>query len=104
MKKRLFLILKLCIYYLIGLISFSIIAYITQTIVSAILFETVINPIQDFNNISNIIRAFYSYYLSTYTVIYLLLVYMVNKYDRYIVDKLNQKLTMVKGDDKDGKR
>lgn len=102
MKKRLFLILKLFIYYLIGLVSFSIIAYITQTVLLAILMETVIDPIQDLYNISNIISAFAPYYLSVYTVLYFLLLYMVHRYDRYTVDLLNQKLVMIKGDDKNG--
>lgn len=102
MKKRLFFSLKLFIYYLIGLLSFSIIAYITQTILLAILFETVIDPIQDLNNISNIISAFAPYYLSAYTVLYFLLLYIVYRYDRYTVDRLNQKLVMIKGDNKNG--
>lgn len=83
---------KLCIYYIIGLISFSIIAYITQTIILAILMENAIYPAQDIYNISNIISAFYKYYLSAYTILYFLILYIVRKYDRYIVNKLNEKL------------
>lgn len=104
MKKRLFFVLKLFVYYLIGILSFSIIAYITQSILLAILFETVIDPIQDLYNISNIISAFAPYYLSSYTVLYFLLLYMVHRYDRHTVDILNQKLVMIKGDDKNGER
>ena len=83
---------KLCIYYIIGLISFSIIAYITQTIILAILMENAIYPAQDIYNISNIISVFYKYYLSAYTILYFLILYIVRKYDRYIVNKLNEKL------------
>ena len=102
MTKRLFLILKLFIYYFIGLLSFSIIAYITQTIILAILFETVIDPTQDLYNISNIISVYAPYYLSIYTIIYFFLLYMVYKYDKYTVDRLNQKLVMIKGENKNG--
>lgn len=104
MKKRLFFIFKLLIYYLVGLVSFSIIAYTTQTVLLAVLMETVIDPIQDFYNIKNILLAFAPYYLSFYTILYVLLLYMIRMYDKHTVNILNQKLVMVKGDDRNGKR
>ena len=96
MKK--WLNLKLCIYYIIGFISFSIIAYITQTIVLAILMKNAIYPAQDIYNISNIILNFYKYYLSAYTILYFLILYVVRKYDKYIVNKLNEKLEKARRD------
>ena len=90
------LIFKRCLYYVIGLISFSIIAFITQRIVTAVLLETNINPTQDLYNVKNYILSFYPYYLPVYTLIYFVILYSVCKYDKYITNKLNEKLENVK--------
>ena len=102
--KKLLVILKWFIYYLIGLVSFSIIAFITQMIIISILFETTINPSQDMHNISVYINAYGPYYLTAFTILYLFILYSVRKYDRYIVNKLNEKLERIKGEEKNGKR
>lgn len=90
MKKKLFF--KYCIYYIAGFISFSIISFITQRIMIAILSRNVIDPIQDLNNILNYLLAYHRYYLVVYTLLYFIIVYSVKKYDKYIVKKLNEKL------------
>lgn len=95
MKKFIF-ILKYFIYYIIGLISFSIIAFITQRITIAILLESLIDPIQDLYNILNYVHAYYPYYLVVYTILYFSILYCVRRYDKYIVKKLNENLKEIK--------
>lgn len=102
--KRFLLILKICIFYIIGFISFSTIAYITQTILISILLDITINPTQDLYNLSNIIKTYFIYYFVAYTILHCLIVFAVSKYDRYIVNKLNEKLEKLKGENKNGKR
>ncbi len=102
--KKILLILKYSIYYVIGFISFSIISYITQSIVISLLQNTPIYVSQDIHNISNIILCYYRYYILTYTVIYFCIIYAVRKYDKYIVDKLNEKLKEIKEKEYDRKR
>lgn len=89
-------ILKYCIYYIIGLFSFSTIAFITQRIVISVLLKTLINPIQDLYNIQHYISAYFPYYIITYTLLHFSILYFVRKYDKYIVNKLNKKLEEVK--------
>lgn len=98
------LIFKLCLYYIIGLISFSIIAYSIHRILIAILFQTTINPLQEIYNIPNILSYYSIWYLSTYTILYFLLLYLTRKYDKYTVKKLNEKLVKTKGGNQYGKR
>lgn len=110
--EKIICILRRCVFYVIGLISFSTIAFITQRIVTAILLKTAIYPAQDLHNILNYILAFCSYYLGTYTLIYFVILYAIRKYDKYIVKKLNIELEQVKkiqienknGGDGDAKR
>lgn len=90
------LIFKRCLYYIIGFSSFSIIAFITQRIVIAVLMETNINPIQDLYNMKNYILAYGAFYLAVYTIIYFIILYSTSKYDKYITNKLNKKLQEVK--------
>lgn len=94
--KKIIINIKYFIYYIIGLFSFSTIAFITQRIVISILLNTLIDPRQDLYNILNYIIAYYPYYIVTYTLIYFLMFYGVKKYDRYIVTKLNEKLNQLK--------
>lgn len=89
-------ILKRCWYYVIGLFSFSIIGFITQRIIISVLMETNINPTQDLHNIKHYILGFGPYYLVVYTLIYFAILYFVSKYDKYIMNKLNDKLEQVK--------
>lgn len=96
--KKITFIFKYIIYYIIGLISFSTIAFITQRIITAILLESYIYPIQDLYNILNYIDVYYPYYLISYSTIYILILYGVRKYDKYIVNKLNEKLSRIKKD------
>lgn len=58
--RKISLILKRVFYYVIGIISFSTIAFITQRIVAAVLLETNINPIQDLYNIKYYILAYWN--------------------------------------------
>ena len=94
--KKVILILKYFIYYIIGLISFSIIAFITQRITISILLDNAIYPSQDLNNLLNYILAYGPYYLIVYSILYSIMVICVRKYDRYIVKKLNEKLEKLK--------
>lgn len=94
--KKIKFILKYFTYYIIGFISFSIIAFITQRIFTSVLLETLIDPKQDLYNILNYITTYFPYYICTYTILYCLILYGVRKYDRYIVSKLNKKLQEVK--------
>lgn len=96
--KKITFVFKYIIYYIIGLICFSTIAFITQKIITAILLDSYIYPIQDLYNLSNYINVYYPYYLITYSTIYVLLLYGVRKYDNYIVNKLNEKLSKIKKD------
>ena len=97
--KKIILILKYFIYYSIGLISFSIIAFITQRITISILLDNAIYPSQDLNNLLNYILAYGPYYLIIYSILYFIMVICVRKYDRYIVKKLNEKLENLKVND-----
>ena len=94
--KKIILILKYFIYYIIGLISFSIIAFITQRITISILLDNAIYPSQDLNNLLIYILAYGPYYLIVYSILYFIMVICVRKYDRYVVKKLNEKLEKLK--------
>ena len=94
--EKIIYILKRCVFYVIGLISFSTIAFITQRIVTSILLKVAIYPAQDLYNIFNYILAYWRHYLVVYTLLYFAIVYSINKYDRYIVKKLNIELEQVK--------
>lgn len=98
--KKIYFILRYFIYYIIGLISFSTIAFISQRITLAILLENVIDPRQDLYNFLNYALSFGLYYLIAYSILYFIIVYCVRKYDRYIVNKLNEKLKKIKIDNK----
>jgi DNA integrity scanning protein DisA with diadenylate cyclase activity len=99
--KKITFILKYFIYYIIGLISFSIIAFITQRIVIAILLKELIDPVQDLYNILNYMSAYYPYYFIVYTMLYFSILYGVKKYDKHIVNTLNKKLYEIRKDDKE---
>ena len=94
--KKVTLILKYFIYYFIGLISFSTIAFISQRITIAILLQNAIYPSQDLYNSLNYILAFGIYYLIAYSILYCIIVYCVRKYDKYLVAKLNKELENLK--------
>ena len=94
--EKIIYILKRCVFYVIGLISFSTIAFITQRIVTSILFKVAIYPAQDLYNIFNYILAYWRHYLAVYTLLYFAILFSINKYDRYIVKKLNIELEQVK--------
>ncbi len=98
--KRRRLIFKLFLYYIIGFIPFIIITHVTYTILVAILIDSIIVPLQDIHNILKILLYFFPWYIIVYTIIYLLLLCAVRKYDRYTVNKLNEKLEKMKGGDK----
>lgn len=93
--KKIILILKYFIYYIIGLISFSSIAFICQRIVIAILLEKAIYPSQDLYNLLNYVLAYGIYYLIAYSILYSIMVFCVRKYDKHIVNKLNEKLEKI---------
>lgn len=94
--KKITLILKYFIYYIIGLISFSTIAFISQRITISILLQNAIYPSQDLYNSLNYILAFGIYYLIAYSILYCIIVYCVRKYDKYLVAKLNKELENLK--------
>lgn len=105
--KKFNLILKYFIYYIIGLISFSIIAFITQRVTLSLLLENAIYPSQDLHNLLNYALAFGPYYLIVYSILYFIMVYGAKKYDKHIVNKLNEKLEELKIDNggaENGKR
>ena len=95
--KRIILILRYFIYYIIGLISFSTISFISQSITIAILLERAIYPSQDSYNL-----LYYAgiYYAPAYSILYFIIVYCVRKYDKHIVNKLNENLGKLKIDNK----
>ncbi|MCI8761178.1 MAG: hypothetical protein HFJ34_08795 [Clostridia bacterium] len=103
MKKGL-LILNLFIYYIIGFFLFSIISYITHIILTAILMESVIFPLQEISQISEYLMCFLPLYLIIYTLIYFLVLYFNYKYDIYIIKKLNEKLEETRGGDRSEKK
>ena len=94
--KKIILILKYFIYYIIGLISFSTIAFISQRITISILLQNAIYPKQDLYNLLNYILAFGIHYLIAYSILYCIIVYCVRKYDKYLVAKLNKELENLK--------
>ena len=94
--KKITYIFKYVIYYIVGYISFSTIAFTTQRITISILLKSQINPIQDIYNILNYIYAYSLYYLIVYTLLYGIILYSVRRYDKYVVNKLNEKLKRVK--------
>ena len=100
--KKVSLYLKYLIYYIIGIISFSIIAFISQRITTAILLKDVIDPSQDLNNLLNYIRAYWIYYLPVYTILYFIILFCVKKYDKYMVNKVNELLKKNKKDNYGG--
>lgn len=89
-------IFKKFMYYIIGMISFSTIAFFTQRVIVAILLETSINPKQDLFNIKYYILSYGIIYLIVYTLIYFIIIYSVKQYNKYIMNKLNMKLEQVK--------
>lgn len=98
--KRIILILKYFIYYIIGLISFSTIAFITQRITISVLLENAVYPSQDLYNLLNYALAYGLYYLIAYSILYFIILYCVRKYDKHIVNKLNENLEKLKIDNK----
>ena len=107
--KRCVFILKYFIYYVIGFISFSTIAFITQRITISILLKNAIYPSQDLYNLLNYALAYGLYYLLAYSILYFIIVFCVRKHDKRIVSKLNEKLESINsknslGDDVNGKR
>ena len=107
--KRIIFILRYFIYYIIGLISFSTIAFISQRITIAILLENVIDPSHDIYNLLNYSLAYGIYYLIAYSILYSIIIYCVRKYDKHIVNKLNEKLKIYNnknsfGGNENGKR
>ena len=98
--KKITLILKYFIYYIIGLISFSTIAFISQRITISILLQNAIYPSQDLYNLSNYILAFGIYYLIVYSVLYCIIVYCVRRYDKHLIAKLNKELENLKASNK----
>ena len=94
--KRITLILKYFNYYIIGLISFSTIGFISQRITISILLQNAIYPSQDLYNLLNYILTFGIYYLIAYSILYCIIVYCVRKYDKYLVAKLNKELENLK--------
>ena len=94
--KRIILILRYFIYYIIGLISFSLVAFITQRITNSLLLENAIYPSQDLYNLFYYVLAYWSYYLIAYSILYFIIVYCVRKYDKHIVNKLNENLEKLK--------
>lgn len=93
--KKTILILRYFFYYIIGFISFSTIAFITQRITISVLLENAIYPSQDLYNLLNYALAYGLYYLIAYSILYFIIVFCVRKYDRHIVNKLNEKLEIV---------
>lgn len=93
--KRIILILRYFIYYIIGLISFSLVAFITQRITNSLLLENAIYPSQDLYNLFYYVLAYWPYYLIAYSILYFIIVYCVRKYDKHIVNKLNEKLERI---------
>lgn len=98
--KRIILILRYFIYYIIGLISFSSIAFISQRITNSVLLENAIYPSQDLYNLLGYALAYGVYYLTVYSILYFIIVYCVRKYDKHIVNKLNENLEKLKTDNK----
>lgn len=98
--KRIILILRYFIYYIIGLISFSTIAFITQRITISVLLENAVYPSQDLSNLLYYALAYGIYYLTTYSMLYFIIVFCVRKYDKHIVNKLNENLEKLKIDNK----
>ena len=96
--KRITLILKYFIYYIIGLISFLTISFISQRITISLLLENAIYPNQDLHNLLNYALAYGPYYLIVYSILYFIMVYGAKKYDKHIVNKLNEKLKELKID------
>lgn len=94
--KKIKFILKHIAWYIIGFISFSIIAYITQSITISIWLDKLINPSQDIKNIINIIKIYGVYYLIAYTLLHTIICILIRKHDQKLVKKLNEKLEKVK--------
>lgn len=98
--KRRKLILKLSIYYIVGLILFIIISYSIHIILFTLLTNDIIIPSLELQMITNNLFHFLPWYVGVYTIFYLLIVIILHKYDRHIVKKLNEKLENKKGEDK----
>lgn len=95
-KKR--LICKFIFYYIIGFILFSIITYIIYLTLFAIFTNNVIIPQVEIQLFPHQLFCFFHWYIGTYTILYVLTLYIVHKYDIYTVKKLNEKVKKMKGE------
>ncbi len=100
MKKRK-KILKFIIYYIMGFILFTSIAYIVQLTIFAVLTNDVIIPEVEVLLFPYHLFYLLPWYVGIYTILFFLIVYIVHKYDIYIVNKLNKELEKLKGENKD---
>lgn len=94
------LIFKFTIYYILGLILFTLIASVTYTIVFALLTNDTINPQFEMQLFPQKILFSLHWYIAVYTTLYVFILYAVHKYDIYIVNKLNEKLNKMKESDR----
>lgn len=93
------LIFKFIFYYIMGFILFSIIAYVIHITLFAILSNNVIIPQVEIQLFSYQLFYFFHWYIGTYTILYVLTLYSLHKYDIYIVNKLNEKVKEMKGEE-----
>ena len=98
------LISKLIFYYIIGLVLFTVIAYAVHLTLFAILSNDTINPSVEIQVFQYNLLYFSPWYLGTYTILYFLILYVVHKYDVYMVNKLNEKLSKMKGEKKNDEK
>lgn len=99
MKKRKKLS-KFIIYYIIGFVLFTVIAYIVQLTIFAVLTNDVIIPGVEIRLLPYHLFYLLPWYIGVYTILFFLMLYIVHKYDMYIVNKLNKELEKLKGEDK----
>ena len=90
-------VLKFIFYYIIGFVLFTIIAYIIHLTLFTILTNDIIIPQVEIKLFLYNLFYFFFWYIGTYTILYFLILYIVHKYDIYIVNKLNENLNKMKG-------
>ena len=99
MKKRK-LIFNLSIYYIVGLILFTIISYIIHITLFSLLTDNTIIPLLELQMIPHNLFYFLPWYVGVYTIFFLLIAIIVHKYAKYMIKKLNEKLENMKGENK----
>lgn len=95
MAKSLF---KFAVYYIVGFLSFIVISYTIHITLFKFLTNDIIIPQVEVQLFPYQLFSYFPWYIVTYTILYFFILYIIHRYDVYIANKLNEKLNIMKGE------